>query len=62
MKYFKPHKFPLSLVELSLPIGSPVVTGFTEVRREYGTQAECDQTCCEDVTALVHLHLSVVSI
>lgn len=45
VKYFKPHKFSLSLVELSLPIGSPVVTGFTEVRREYGTEAECGQTC-----------------
>lgn len=31
MKYFKPHKFPIS---------TSAVTGFTEVRREYGTQTE----------------------
>ena len=40
MKYFKPRKFPLSLVELSLPIGTPAVTGFTELWREYGIQAK----------------------
>lgn len=40
MKYFKPHKFPLSLVELSLLVGTSAIAGFTEVRREYGTQAE----------------------
>jgi len=40
VKYFKPLKFSLSVMELSLLVGTPAVTGFTEVRREYGPQAE----------------------